>query len=414
MSSTNKEPATEIYPALNQTYCSLCNQISLRTSRLDPFGTLPMELTDESQQLADCWTTKLAYWSGQNNHMKIAAFRQAMLSPMTFYVTILTYCARFRAHASGLKETPQSIQYTSTAERSLLRYIQAASDPYDENIVMAFAALSLQEERYGSKERAAEHMNQAMVRLRPRAADYPFQNVFVHYVRYTMSPCGVVRDAVEASQLSSFLRIAQSAAQDYHFIYQAPLRRTAFQFSTPLHLLLSSGPHPSPVPKEERKWVVNCGAVHDLCRVASLIYITSSILDYRLSPHKCNLFLEELLLKISQHNLDRWASTESLLWMLLEDPSNVDLKDPRRAWVVGDIMGIVQRLPAQLKYQFSELLLRFLMLRPPDLEISLDKFEVALWQHVNSQLVVDCHDIEISSSEKERGLSSNRARLIVT
>lgn len=362
-------------------HCSLCRQITLRASRSDPFDTLPMELTDESQQLVDCWTTKLAYWSGQNTHMKIAAFKQAMLHPMTFYVTILTYCARYQAHVLGLPNTPQSAQYASTAERSLSRYIANTADSSDQNIIMAFSALSLQEERYGSKEKATSHLKQAMVRLKPRSGEYVFQDTFFHYVRFTMASRGLTLGATEVYQLLSFLRNAESASQDRRLIDQAPARTSAFQFTTPLHLLLSSGPHPSHVPSEERRWVVKYGSLHDLCRIASLIYITLYILDYRDTPGKCSRFLESLLEKVRMHHLDRWPSTETLIWMLLEEPCHSNSKDRARAWVVGDIMEIVQKLPEQLNYQFSELLLRFLMLRPPDLEISLDKFERDIWKH---------------------------------
>ncbi|WEW57728.1 hypothetical protein PRK78_003195 [Emydomyces testavorans] len=378
-------PPLDASPISQDIPCSLCRQITLRASRSDPFDTLPMELTDESQQLVDCWTTKLAYWSGQNTHMKIAAFKQAMLHPMTFHVMILTYCSRYRAHVLGVKETPQSVQYVSTAERSLSRYIENTGDPYDENIIMAFAALSLQEERYGNKDKATKHINHAMVRLKPRAGVYPFQDTFIHYVRYTMSPREAIQNSGDVYQLLSFLRNAELAAQDYRLICQTPVRMTAFQFSTPLHLLLSSGPHPSHVPNEERRWVVKYGSLHDLCRIASLIYITSSILDYATSPDKCSRFLDGLIQKVDMHHLGRWPSTETLVWMLLEEPNHTDLKDPERAWFVGDIMEIVQKLPQQLNYQFSELLLRFLMLRPPDLEISREKFERDLWTFVNSQ-----------------------------
>lgn len=367
------------YPPI---FCSLCRQITLRASRSDPFDTLPMELTDESQQLVDCWTTKLAYWSGQNTHMKIAAFKQAMLHPMTFYVTILTYCARYQAHVLGVAETPQSAQYISTAERSLSRYIANSSDPNDENIVMAFSALSLQEERYGNKDKAASHLKQAMVRLRPRTGEYTFQDTFFHYVRYTMAARKATLSAADVHQLLSYLRTAESATQDRRLIDHAPARTSAFQFTTPLHLLLSSGPHPSHVPNEERRWVVKYGSLHDMCRIASLIYITSFILDYRDEPERCSEFLDRVLEKVIMHHLDRWPSTETLVWMLLEDPCGSSLKDTARAWLVGDIMEIVQKLPEELNYQFSELLLRFLMLRSPDLEISLDKFEKDIWTQV--------------------------------
>ncbi|KAI1910332.1 hypothetical protein LOZ12_004691 [Ophidiomyces ophidiicola] len=365
--------------------CSLCRHLNLSPNRSDPFDTLPLSLTDESQQLVDCWTKKLSYWSGQNVHMKIAAFQQAMLHPMTFHVMILTYCARLRARVLGVRNTPQSFQYIATAERALSRYIEKTNNPYDENVIMAFSALSLQEERYGDKVKAAEHLHQAMLRLRPRTGMYFFQDVFVHYVRYTMGPREVIGSPEDVHRLMSFLRSAEFAAKYCHPVTPSDLRMSAFQFGSTFHMLLSSGPRPSHVPDEERRWVVKYGSIHDLCRISSLIYITLSLMHYRNSPHMCNRFLQNALTKVNSHRLDHWPSTETLVWMLLEDPFDADLKDPHRAWIVGDLMESVQKLPQELNFQFSELLLRFLMMRPLDLEISVEKFEANLWAFLDLQ-----------------------------
>lgn len=361
--------------------CSLCSQV-IRGSRTDPFDTLPMMLTDESQQLVIFWTSKLTYWSGQNTHMKISAFQHAMLHPMTFYITILTYCARYRAHLGGYKETPQSAHYIYTAENTLWRFIETAKEPSDDKIVMAFTALALQEDRYGNREKAQNHMEEATSRLKSRKHDTPFLDTFLHYVRYTMFPYGTLSDPQDACHLMNFLSEVQGVTKDKLYLAQVPT--AVFEFNSPLYYLLSAGPHPSHIPNEERVWVPKYGSLCDICRVASLIHITAAMLDFRHSPARCRRFIDGVIEKVTQHHLDRWPSTESLLWLLLEVPIDIDLKNPKRAWSVGDIMIIVGKLPPQLKYHFSELLLRYLMLRPTDLEISLEKFEKELWSLVSS------------------------------
>ena len=358
-------------------------QGDVSASRSDPFETLPLYMTDESQQLMDLWTTKLAYWSGQNSYMKTAVFKEAMMHPMTFHVTILAYSARYQSHIAGYKDTPVSIVYATTADRILADYIRSAHDPFDNRTIMALTALALQEDRYGDKKKATQHLNDAMQRANRYPGRSPLHETFLHYVRYTMTPQAPLQDANDVLQLVNFLRDAETLASHGPFVSRVPLWASVFQFGTPLHLLLSSGPHPTSVPNNDRMWVVKYGSHHDTCRTASLVYITMSILDYSDQPDKCTRFLNALMSKVYERELDRSTSTESLLWLLLEEPyPDLELKNPIRAWFVGDLMKIISRLPPQLHFQFSELLLRQLMLRGADLEISTERFEAEVWKSV--------------------------------
>ena len=163
---------------------------------------------------------------------------------------------------------------------------------------------------------------------------------------------------------------------------QVPNWLTAFQMGSPLHLLLSSGPHPTSIPDEERKWVVERGGLHDTSRTASLICVTVALLAYSKSPEMCAEFLSCLQAEVHERGLADIHSSESLLWLLLEEPYPPKLRDASRAWVVGDIMSVVSKLPPRLNWLFGELLMRFLMLWKPDLEISVERFEQELWKYL--------------------------------
>ena len=116
--------------------------------------------------------------------------------------------------------------------------------------------------------------------------------------------------------------------------------------------------------------------------MASLLYITSALWDYRISPSKCAHFLDTIITDLKEKSLDREPGTETFLWILLENCYHSDLRNPQRAWYVGRLMRIVKELPMELNFQFCELLLSFLMLRSPDLGMSISKFEEGVWKYV--------------------------------
>ena len=179
---------------------------------------------------------------------------------------------------------------------------------------------------------------------------------------------------------------------NYHsskaFLSQAPQRLSAVQFSTPLHLLLSSGPCPTRVPREDRCWVVKFDSLHEICRTASLLYITSALWDHRSSADECAHFLDTIITDLKDKGLAREPGTETFLWILLENCYYSDLRDPLRPWYVGKLMRIVKELPPELNFQFCELLLSFLMLRSPDLGMSIPKFEEGFWKCVKKNQAI--------------------------
>jgi hypothetical protein len=257
---------------------------------------------------------------------------------------------------------------------------------------MALVSLSVQEERYGSKEKSENHIRSAMDAMRPRTGRYPTVEVFMHWVYYTMAARNTAINAREAADLISFLRNAESMMISHSsaaFLSQAPQRQSMFQFGTPLHMLLSSGPHPTHVPCEDRIWVVKYDSLYEICRTASLLYVTSALWNHRISADKCSRFLNGITADLKEKTRDGESGTETLLWILLEDSYHSYPKDPQQAWYVGGLLRVVKELTPELHFQICELLLSFLMLRPPDLGMSVSKLENGLWEYVKKSEIID-------------------------
>jgi hypothetical protein len=257
---------------------------------------------------------------------------------------------------------------------------------------MALVSLSVQEERYGSKEKCEKHISSAMDAMRPQMGQYPTVEVFMHWVYYTMAARNTPIDAKDAADLISFLRNAESMLISHSstaFLSQAPQRQSVFQFGTPLHTLLSSGPHPTHVPREDRVWVVKYDSLYEICRTASLLYITSALWDHWISADKCSRFLNGIITDLKEKTRDGESGTETLLWILLENSYHSYRRDPQQAWYVGGLLRVVKELTPELHFQFCELLLSFLMLRSPDLGMSVSKFENALWEYAKESQSFD-------------------------
>ncbi|KAK2880055.1 hypothetical protein FQN49_000602, partial [Arthroderma sp. PD_2] len=153
-SASSTPTHTHTLPTRHHRPMDLCVQPGAGT--LDPFDTLPLQLTPEAQKLANLWTSKLAYWSGQNRYMKTTIFQAAIRDMATFHVVVLTYGARFEACASGHRETgtETSRAYVAAAHKLLETLLQEerkneGDEDWDDGgkIVMVIASLSLQEDR---------------------------------------------------------------------------------------------------------------------------------------------------------------------------------------------------------------------------------------------------------------------------
>ncbi|ODH49809.1 hypothetical protein GX48_04037 [Paracoccidioides brasiliensis] len=140
---------------------SLSPQIALGETRPDPFDALPSPPNDESQQLVDCWISKLTPWPGKNHFMKQSVYKEAMMHTMTFHVCVFTYTARYLASVST-KNNIQSSSYVSPAENMLNAYPGNSQYQGDGASTMAFTALSVQEARYGNKCKSIKYLDAAL------------------------------------------------------------------------------------------------------------------------------------------------------------------------------------------------------------------------------------------------------------
>ncbi|QSS53677.1 hypothetical protein I7I53_01004 [Histoplasma capsulatum var. duboisii H88] len=369
------------YPRLENAARSLSSQRTISSSRVDPFDALPWSFNDEDRHLMDCWMSKLTSWSGQNHFMKKSLFREAMQHPMTFHACILTYSARYLATVRRIKNNTQCSSYISTTENLLTTYLRKGQCLGDSVSTMVFTALSIQEARYGSRQKSSHYLDQAVQNLRSLEGKRLAGDTYTHYARLTMFKRDLPFDIKHASHLLSFLRNAETLAFSHStppFTSTAPQRKAAFEYMTPLHSILSGGPHPSQVPEIERVWVLRY-ELSDLCRVSSLVYLNKALWDQRNSPEGCIRYLDNLTANIYEH-LEPNFPVESFSWLLLQDVCDLDLRNPDRAWFVGDIMEGFKQIPQPLQFQFTELLLSFLMLKSADFNITLEGFERQILQ----------------------------------
>jgi hypothetical protein len=340
----------------------------LGASRKDPFDVLP--ITSSDMELADYWTNKLTYWSGQNKHIKDCAFKTAMAHPLSFRAVILAYCARWKAQLYNHSNAREIDYHLTNARKGVEDAVNGRIQIDGDSLAMAFAGLALQEDRFGSKEKAGEYEERAVQIFRAGARSSGLAEVFLHYVRYVMIPSPQTLTRSENSQgwLVTFLRAAEDLMVSHNnenYLTFCPQRRIAFQMESPLFSLLSSGPRPSRVPHDSRIYVVRNVPTQEITRTAALIYITAALWDFQDSPGKTQRFLIYLNNLVKKHELDRYPACESFIWHLLEENCDIDLKDSERAWSTGELLKIHKRLPPDLQFQYNETLFSFLMLAKP-------------------------------------------------
>lgn len=326
-------------------------------------------LSREDLELADCWN-KITYWSGQNKHLKDHVFQTATQHPLTFQAVVLAYCARWKAQLYNLPDSAEVQRHVGQAARGVEEALIGALPIHEDHLAMALIGMALHEERFGQKMLAGRYVDQAVQILRPRAGTSNTVEVFLHYVRYIMTPPPPIFDIrPEGKQwLLTFLRGAEELmlSQNSHvYLSTVPQRRAAFQMDSPLFPLLSSGPRPSQVPLEARMYVVKGTPTQEISRTAALIYITATLWDFQDSPNKTNRFLEQLTNMTKNHGLDRSAACETLVWILLEEKWDADLRDVERGWSTGELLKMHKQLRPELQFLFGEILMSFLTMTPP-------------------------------------------------
>lgn len=112
-------------------------------------------------------------------------------------------------------------------------------------------------------------------------------------------------------------------------------------------------------------YVLEGKPTQEISRTAALIYITAALWDFQDSPNKTNRFLEQLTTMTRDHGLDRSAACETLVWLLLEERWDADLRDAERGWSTGELLKMHKQLRPELQFRFSEILMSFLTMTPP-------------------------------------------------
>ncbi|RAL13016.1 uncharacterized protein BO97DRAFT_442851 [Aspergillus homomorphus CBS 101889] len=345
----------------------------LNSFKKDPFDSLPAVNSLADQELVDAWVSKLSYWSGQNQYIKLQVFNTAKAHPVCFQAVILAYSARWRASLYGYKSSPEAAQHLVRASSMLG---ETRGQRNDDILAMALAGMSLHENRFGDSELAAmKYEDQAVGILRHRQGPRGIAEVFLHYVRYLKMP---PREASLSSNkkrlLIDFLRAAEDLKLEHSadtYLSSVPQRRTAFQMSGPLYRSLCPGPWPTAVPQNLHKYVLSPRLpTHEVSRTACLIYITIALREFRDAHSKTIQFLAHLHELVTEYKLDRNPAFETFTWLLLEDRYSADLRDEQdRAWQTGELLKMAKQLPLNMQVHFSKILFSYLMLETPAVDV---------------------------------------------
>lgn len=339
----------------------------LNESRNEPLLGLPITNPDDVE-LVEWWINKLSYWSGQNHYVKNQMFRSAMEHPLSFQAIILTYSARWRAKMNGVSDSLEVQRHVGESRKKIEDALAGVVPVSQDHIAMAMAGMTLQEERFGSRQESQAYLEQALQIMRPRTGTHIAADVYVQYIRYIMPPSSETLGPAGRDWLVTFLRGAEDLTRmqsSPEYLAQVPQRQTVFQMGSPLFCLLSSGPRPSQVPQESRRYVVPGAKTLEVSRAAALVYITAALWDFKDSTSKTARFLDYMLALVEQHHLERELNCETLLWLLLEQECDPDLRDPERAWSTGELLQTNKQLPAELQFHFNEILMSFFTLQPP-------------------------------------------------
>lgn len=361
----------------------------LSASRKDPFETLPVRMGQQEYELADYWISRLSYWSGPNTHMKERVFQAAVRHPVTFQAVILGYCARWKGQLSGNPQGQAAlVQYYQTqVEQVINRPDSNSAGMDDDQLALTFTGLTLQEDRFGDKQKARQLLQQAIhiqqTRTTPVADNAG--RAFLFYVMSVMPPMSCAIPVGGTPWLLDLLHSGESLMRQHNtadYLAQVPQRATAFNFESPLYRLLASGPQPSQVPDDSRQYVVNKHIpTMEWSRTAALMYITMALWNYESSSNQTARFLDYLMHMVKEYSLDRHPACESFIFLLVEESCDPDLKAPDRSWSTVELLRIYKTLPPHLQFRLNEMLLGYLMLIPP--LRSVDSFEKDLHDSIS-------------------------------
>ncbi|EPS32658.1 hypothetical protein PDE_07618 [Penicillium oxalicum 114-2] len=348
-------------------------------SRVTQFPTPAIIQNPEDVELADWWVNKLTYWSGQNPYVKTQIYRTAMEHPFSFQAVILVYAARWKAQMNGQDNSKEVQRHVGQVRKNLEDAASGLIQVPEDQLATALAGMALAEGRFGSCQDAEQYLSHAIRIVRHRRGTPSAVEVFVHYVRSILPPLSDAITPINRCALVSFLQQAQELLQRHgspQYQPQSSHRRTAFQMGSPLFSLLSSGPRPTQVPQEAHMYVVRSAETQEASRSGCLIYITAALWDFRDSVSKTHRFLAYLTSLVEEHQLGKHPACETLLWLLLEQTCDADLRDPERVWSTGQLLQTHRQLRPDLQFHYNELLMSFLSLQVPVRGI--DVFETEL------------------------------------
>lgn len=422
-------------------------QTLLSAARTDPFDTMPLQLTTQDQHLFDFYVHEMPSCSYGDHFRTRSAHNwytevfvpEAMKGPLTFVNTILVHAANTQAWLRKQTETAATLYYRQRAISMLREHMLKYPHDISDNAItacMSAAALEDFDPRPERKKISWIHMRQARNMIRKRGGPAAFENtklaMLINWQDYILAgyeaeeggsfhfesepvspvaggtlmpslpspPCSVSSVTVDCpssepeikfqcEEFLNFLSRCEHLAVSQKATLPAtaaPYRHTVFQPTSLLGQILASPNAKRMTASGDRKQFI--------ARLASVMTLNAALWDYRSSVRRAEAFLDHIVSRVLDSEVNMSSSIEALLQILLScqdfptdisgspfsfDPLGLwqdDLEHPdysqyspsamspsARGWFIGRMLKVAKRLSSDSWVRVNEFLYTCLTLQ---------------------------------------------------
>jgi hypothetical protein len=135
---------------------------------------------------------------------------------------------------------------------------------------------------------------------------------------HTLNPDLPTQTSDFISALSNFAHL--SLLRSLRTFPSSPNRNTPFPPISPLNSILS------PKPKNR---------IEKVSRFAALLHLNAALWDYRTSATLSERYLVRLDKRVREMELREGGGAPTLVWLMLQNETDVELRRPERTWFVG-------------------------------------------------------------------------------
>lgn len=344
---------------------------------MDPFLTFPIRILPEERELTYYSLNLLStgWWGSGATFDNEYLLPLAMHSAPAFQALVLSRGATHRAWLLGCTETPESMVHNTRAV-ALLRqhFADCPEDSSDETMLITLAHALVEDYSLDPSRKIVARIHMRAVRAMGRTRgglaalendrrlrcgvnwlSYDFQGYDSIESLRDIYPNFDLREEVET--FIAFLGRVESTARRTIATGQCSWRRgTLAKEGSPFHRLLMFCP-----PEYRGQHYVARRRV--IVRTILPLLVTSALVDYDDSPDLTERYLRELDDLIYANGLDIHPLRDPLIQCLLRGSEDPDLDDPKRPWIVGQMIKLMKRLTYILWERILNLLLDALQLQ---------------------------------------------------